>query len=87
MFLLPSQSRPARAFASRCVRPEVLRFETRLALSVARPTLQAAAAAAADVVAMRGSLIAGTLEIQGTAGADTVEIGPMNSSREDPNRA
>ncbi len=54
-------------------RPGVLRLEDRIALSLARPTLKAAAQA--DVVVFARSAGAGTLDIQGTSGADTVEIG------------
>ena len=69
------RSMPARnVFRIRLI-PEFATLETRLALSIARPTLQAAGAAAADVIAIRGSLVAGTLDIQGTSGADTVAIG------------
>ncbi|MBI1321671.1 hypothetical protein GC170_00570, partial [bacterium] len=69
------RSRPVRTEFRYRTRPEVYALETRLALSVARPGLQAAAASAADMIAIRGSIATGTLDIQGTSGADTVEIG------------
>jgi hypothetical protein len=54
--------------------PRILALEERLVLSVAQPALRSAALGS-DVVAIRRSTVAGTLDIQGTSGADTVEIG------------
>ena len=75
MFKRLLRSRPVRAEIRYRTRPEVIALETRLVLSVARPGLRTAAASAADVIAIRGSIATGTLDIQGTSGADTVEIG------------
>ena len=53
---------------------EVSSLETRLVLSLSRPGLRAASAVP-DLSVIRGSLVAGTLDVLGTSGADTVEIG------------